>query len=179
MTALDKWSACCRDLYLTTLTTDRHPCPRRDSNPQSQQRSSHRPTSETTRPHWYHYIYIYFSWKLQSALYTWYGRTITRQVCEVRSKLCHVIIMQGILLSLTEICSDKTDPTRCPITLDKQFNFFFLAHELQQVNLAVLFMLNSDMYIEFFYQSEFQRYRGLYLCKIVLYVLMKQAETYL
>ena len=35
------------------------------------------------------------------------------------------------------------------------------------------------MYAEFFYQAEFQRYRGLYLCKIVLYVLMKQAETYL
>jgi len=46
------------------------------------------------------------------------------------------------------------------------------------VNLAVLFMLNSDMYTEFFYQAVFQRYRGLYLCKIVLYVLMKQAETY-
>jgi len=47
------------------------------------------------------------------------------------------------------------------------------------VNLAVLFMLNSDMYTEFLYQSEFERYRGLYLCKIVLYVLMKQAETYI
>ena len=35
------------------------------------------------------------------------------------------------------------------------------------------------MYTEFFYQAEFQRYRGLYLCKMVLYVLMKQAETYL
>jgi len=40
-------------------------------------------------------------------------------------------------------------------------------------------MLNSDMYTEFFYQEEFQRYRGLYLCKTVLYVLMKHAETYL
>jgi hypothetical protein len=28
----------------TTLTRDRHPCPRRDSNPQSQQASGHRPT---------------------------------------------------------------------------------------------------------------------------------------
>ena len=35
------------------------------------------------------------------------------------------------------------------------------------------------MYTEFFYQAEFQRYRGLYLCKILLYVLMKQAETHL
>ena len=37
-TPLDKWSARRRDLYLTThttLTTDKHPCPRRDSNPQS------------------------------------------------------------------------------------------------------------------------------------------------
>jgi len=56
---------------------------------------------------------------------------------------------------------------------------FFLAHEFQLVNLAVLFILNSDMYTEFFYQAEFQRYRGLYLCKMVLYVLMKQAETFL
>jgi len=28
-------------------------------------------------------------------------------------------------------------------------------------------MLNSDMYTEFFYQAEFQRHRGFYLCKIV------------
>jgi len=39
-------------------------------------------------------------------------------------------------------------------------------------------MLNSDMHTEVFYQAQFQRYRGLYLCKIVLYVPMKQAETY-
>jgi hypothetical protein len=39
---LDEGSAHRRDLYLkthTTLTRDRHPCPRRDSNPQSQQAS--------------------------------------------------------------------------------------------------------------------------------------------
>jgi hypothetical protein len=37
-TPLDEWSAPRRDLYLTTHNTyDRHPCPRRDSNPQSQQ----------------------------------------------------------------------------------------------------------------------------------------------
>jgi len=29
-TPLDEWSACGRDLYLTTLTTDKHPCPRQD-----------------------------------------------------------------------------------------------------------------------------------------------------
>jgi len=29
----------------TTLTTERHPCPRRDSNTQSQQASGRRPTS--------------------------------------------------------------------------------------------------------------------------------------
>jgi len=40
-------------------------------------------------------------------------------------------------------------------------------------------MLNSDMYTECFYQAGFQRYRELYLCKIVLYVLMNQAETFL
>jgi len=35
----------------TTFTTDRHPCPRWDSNPQSQQASGRRPTSWTARPH--------------------------------------------------------------------------------------------------------------------------------
>ena len=35
------------------------------------------------------------------------------------------------------------------------------------MNLAVLFMLNSDMYTEFFYQAAFQRYRGIKMCKIV------------
>ena len=34
----------------TTLTTDKHPYPRRDSNPQSQQASGHRLTSLTARP---------------------------------------------------------------------------------------------------------------------------------
>jgi len=47
------------------------------------------------------------------------------------------------------------------------------------MNLAVLFMLNSDMYTEFFYQAGFQRYRGTEMCKRVLYVHMKQAETFL
>jgi hypothetical protein len=43
-TPLDEWSARRRDLYLTThttLTTDKHPCPRWDLNPQSQQASRH------------------------------------------------------------------------------------------------------------------------------------------
>ena len=40
-TPLDEWSACRRDLY---LTTDRHPCPRWDWNPQSQPVSGRRPT---------------------------------------------------------------------------------------------------------------------------------------
>ena len=34
----------------TTLTTDKHPCPRWDSNPQSQQASGRRPTPSTRRP---------------------------------------------------------------------------------------------------------------------------------
>jgi len=40
-TPLDEWSARRRDLYLTTHTPtrDRHPCPRRESNLQSQQAS--------------------------------------------------------------------------------------------------------------------------------------------
>ena len=47
-TPLDEWSACRRDPYLTThatLTTDKHPCPRWDLNPQSQQARGRRPTS--------------------------------------------------------------------------------------------------------------------------------------
>ena len=46
-TPLDEWSAYRRDLYLTThttLTTDKYPCPQWDSNPQSQQVSSRKPT---------------------------------------------------------------------------------------------------------------------------------------
>jgi len=34
----------------TTLTRDRHPCPRRDSNSQSQEASGRRPTPWTARP---------------------------------------------------------------------------------------------------------------------------------
>ena len=52
-TPLDEWLARRRDLYLTThttLTTDKHPCPRWDSNPRSQQASGHRPTPQTTQP---------------------------------------------------------------------------------------------------------------------------------
>jgi len=42
-TPLDEWSARRRDLYLTTHTTDKHPCPQWDSNPRSQQASGRRP----------------------------------------------------------------------------------------------------------------------------------------
>ena len=48
-TPLDEWSARRRDVYLTTHTADRHSCPRRDSNPQSQQASGRRPTPLTAR----------------------------------------------------------------------------------------------------------------------------------
>jgi len=45
-TPLDEWSASRRDLYLTTHNIhDRHPWPRWDSNPQSQQASGRRSTS--------------------------------------------------------------------------------------------------------------------------------------
>ena len=46
-TPLAEWSALRRDLYLNThtkLTREKHPFPRRDSNPQSQQTSGLRPT---------------------------------------------------------------------------------------------------------------------------------------
>ena len=43
-TPLDEWSARRRDLYLTTHNTyNKHPCPRWDSNPRSQQASGRRP----------------------------------------------------------------------------------------------------------------------------------------
>jgi hypothetical protein len=44
-TPLDEWSIRRTDLYLTTNNThDKHPCPRWDSNQQSQQGSGRRPT---------------------------------------------------------------------------------------------------------------------------------------
>ena len=50
-TPLEEWSARRRDLYLTTHNThNRHPCPRWDSNPLSQQASGRRPTPETVQP---------------------------------------------------------------------------------------------------------------------------------
>ena len=46
----DEWSARRRDLYLTTHNThNRHPCPRRDSNLQSQEASGRRTTPQTAR----------------------------------------------------------------------------------------------------------------------------------
>jgi len=53
-TPMEAWSARHRDLYLTTpttFTTDKRPCPRWDSNPQSQQGSGRRP-SLGPRGHW-------------------------------------------------------------------------------------------------------------------------------
>ena len=41
-TPLEGWSARCREY--TTFSRDRHQCPRRDSNPQSQQANGQRPT---------------------------------------------------------------------------------------------------------------------------------------
>ena len=44
-TPLDEWSARRRDLYLTTHNThNKHPCPRWDWNPRSQQAGGRRPT---------------------------------------------------------------------------------------------------------------------------------------
>jgi hypothetical protein len=44
-TSPDEWSARRRGLYLTTHNThNKHPCPRWDSNPQSQQANGRRPT---------------------------------------------------------------------------------------------------------------------------------------
>jgi hypothetical protein len=49
-TPLDEWSAHRRDLFLSTLPRGRHPLPRRNTNPKSQQASGHRLTPYTTRP---------------------------------------------------------------------------------------------------------------------------------
>jgi hypothetical protein len=63
-TPLDEWLACCRDLYLTTHTTDKHPHRRWDSNPRSQQVSGRTPSGRWDWRvyivvHIYIYIYIY------------------------------------------------------------------------------------------------------------------------
>jgi hypothetical protein len=66
-TPLDEWSSRRRDLYLSTLTTDKHPCPLRDPNPQSQQARPSRKTPQTARTlesslsgntHWKHRGYL-------------------------------------------------------------------------------------------------------------------------
>ena len=51
-TPLDERSARRRNLYLTTHNNhkDKYPCPRWDSNTQSQQTSGHRPTPQIARP---------------------------------------------------------------------------------------------------------------------------------
>ena len=50
-TPLDEWSAGRRDTWQhTTLTTDRHPCPWRDSKSRSQQASGGTPTPYNTQP---------------------------------------------------------------------------------------------------------------------------------
>jgi len=50
-TPLDEGSARSREPYLTIHNThNRHPCPRQDSNAQSQKASGRRPTPYTARP---------------------------------------------------------------------------------------------------------------------------------
>jgi len=70
---LDVWSARRRDLYLATnntqFTTDKHPCPRRETNQQSQRASSHSPTPFTARPlgpadNVEHVYKIYFAFRM-------------------------------------------------------------------------------------------------------------------
>jgi hypothetical protein len=58
-TPLDEESARRRDLYLTTLTRNRQPCRRRDSNPQSQKASDCRSTPETAPPKSLIFLYLY------------------------------------------------------------------------------------------------------------------------
>jgi hypothetical protein len=60
-TPLDGWSTRRRDLYLqqhASFTRDKRPYRRRDSNPQSQQASGHRPMPPTARPPRRHNDYL-------------------------------------------------------------------------------------------------------------------------
>jgi len=57
-TPLDKLSSRRRDIYLTIHNThNKHPCPRGDSNPKSQEASGHRPTPEP-RGQWDLHLHI-------------------------------------------------------------------------------------------------------------------------
>jgi hypothetical protein len=70
---LDEWSARRRDLYLTTrttLTTDKHPCPWQDSNPQSQQAVAADPR---LRPlcHWDRLSTKCWDYKIRALYHVW------------------------------------------------------------------------------------------------------------
>ena len=62
-TPLDEWSACRRTSTWqhTTLTTDKYPCPRWNSNPRSQEVSGHRPSFSS---YYYKKQHIEFSFTL-------------------------------------------------------------------------------------------------------------------
>ena len=86
---LDKWSARRRDLYLrhTIITKERHPFPRRDSNPQSQQASGRRATSEAARP-------------LESALLVF-----NRHKIQFETQFCSANVRQ-LEMSLRQLCTE-------------------------------------------------------------------------
>ena len=66
-TPLDKWSARCRDIYLTTHNThNRHPFPRWHSNPQSKERSAFEPAATATGSFYFTTLNNFFSLNQQS-----------------------------------------------------------------------------------------------------------------
>jgi len=79
---------------------------------------------------------------------------------EIASKLTRDGSVQSLLV-LSRLCGVSRQNIRRKIThwmdnAGQKKSNFFLSHKLQYVNLAVLFVLNSDMYTELFYQTGFQ-----------------------
>ena len=99
--------------------------------------------------------------------------TLTTEYCECMTTAESIIMLK--MLSLNRItayvvcCDVKRNgyelaveclvSVECSDNTGQQNLTFSLSHELQYVNLTVLFMLNSHMYTEFFYQAG--RYRGI------------------
>ena len=97
-TPLDEWSALGRDLYLTThtLTRDRHPCPRRDSNPQSQQASGRRPTPYTAR-HWRYSFHFKPESEYTCSMYNSITSTDAIRTCAHTAWVCRSFVINFFL----------------------------------------------------------------------------------
>ena len=81
----------------TTLTTDKYPCTRWDSNPRSQQASGRRPTRLRPRGHWDRHIYIYIYIYYQRQVYRWTQNVVIRQACvSIRYVILKGVNLQNI-----------------------------------------------------------------------------------